>query len=337
MNARQVVVTGRHSIELQDVTLDLATLGPKDVVVKTHYSLISPGTELAGYVGLDMWRKYPYTPGYAACGEVLAVGKDVKDVKPGDMVFSYTGHASHVKSNRLVSRLPAGLDKKLAPFARMAGVSITSLRASEAELGDYVVVLGLGLVGNLAAQLFALSGCEVIGIDPSSSRRDLARKCGTKHVVNPAEEDARKRVHEITRGRMCEVVVEASGVPAVAETAAQYAAKLGEVILVGSPRGEHKSDVTPLLNSIHLWGNGCISFKGAHEWRYPVDRDPNGHIKHSIMRNIEILLGLIADGRLRVKDLLTHVLPPTECKAAYDGLLNKKDEFLGVVFDWTKV
>jgi threonine dehydrogenase-like Zn-dependent dehydrogenase len=136
---------------------------------------------------------------------------------------------------------------------------------------------------------------------------------------------------------MCEVVVEATGAPAVAEKAAQFAAKLGEVVLVGSPRGQHMGDITTLLNCIHLWGNGCVTFKGAHEWRYPVDRDPNGHAKHSIMRNVEILLGLIAEGRLHVKELLTHVLPPTECAKAYEGLRDKKDEYLGVLFDWTGV
>ena len=335
MKAKQIIFTKPSTAELQAVEVDLANLGPNELAIKTHYSLISPGTELACFRGTEGWAKLPMAPGYAGCGEVIATGKDVKDFKTGDMVFSYTKHASHVKTGRMVAKLPAGLESRLAPFARMAAVSITALRVSNAELGDHVAVLGLGLVGNFAAQLFTLAGCEVIGIDPSDRRRELAKTCGARHVIAPAEEDAKKRVAEITKGRMCGTVVEASGAPAVGEKAAQLAGRLGEVILVGSPRGEHPGDITALLNSIHLWGSGCVTFKGAHEWRYPIDRDPNGHVKHSIMRNVDILLRLIAEGRLRVRELLTHVLPPTQCMTAYEGLRDTKDEYLGVLFDWT--
>jgi len=104
---------------------------------------------------------------------------------------------------------------------------------------------------------------------------------------------------------------------------------------VYSPRGEYTGDITALLNQIHLWQNGCVTFKGAHEWRYRIPRDPGGHTKHSLERNVDILLALIAEGRLQVEPLLTHVLPPSECGAAYAGLRDRKDEYLGVVFDWT--
>jgi threonine dehydrogenase-like Zn-dependent dehydrogenase len=142
-------------------------------------------------------------------------------------------------------------------------------------------------------------------------------------------------IADITAGRMCEVVVEATGLSPVGEQAATLAGKQGEVILLGSPRAAHASNVTDLLRSIHLWGEGCITYKGAHEWRYPVARDPNGHTKHSIERNIEILLRLILDGRLRVEELITHTLAPEACAQAYRGLRDSRGEYLAVVFDWT--
>ena len=180
MRTKQIIFTKPRTAELQEIDVDLENLGPNELGIKTHYSLISPGTELACFRGTESWAKLPMMPGYAGCGEVIAVGKDVKNFKTGDMVFSYTKHASHVKTNRMVAKLPAGVDSKLAPFARMAAVSITALRVSNAELGDHVTVLGLGLVGNFAAQLFTLAGCEVIGIDPSDRRMELAKTCGVK-------------------------------------------------------------------------------------------------------------------------------------------------------------
>jgi len=272
-------------------------------------------------------------PGYAGCGEIIGVGSRVTGFQPGDEVFAYTSHASHVKAGALCARMPDGLDPKLGVFARMASVAITALRVSEAELGDTVAVTGLGLVGNLAAQLFAMAGCEVIGIDLSHRRREIARQCGVRHVLD-ASEDVAARVREITGGSLCATVVEATGIPSVAEKSASLAGKLGEVILLGSPRGKHQADLTDFMNQIHLWGK-CVTFKGAHEWRFPVQKDDSGHAKHSLQRNIEILLRLIAEGRLQIAPLLTHVLPPSECVAAYSGLRDRKDEYLGVVFDWT--
>ena len=76
------------------------------------------------------------------------------------------------------------------------------------------------------------------------------------------------------------------------------------MILLGSPRGEHQADVTELLNYVHLWPKGCVTLKGAHEWRYPRVRDNAGYVKHSIERNLEILLRLIAEERLKVRELV---------------------------------
>ena len=332
MKASRICFVAPNQLELQDFDFEAANLGPREIALRTVASLISPGTELACLSGIEGWARMPFVPGYAACGEVIAAGPNA-GVAPGNTVFAYTAHASHARTDRLWAPLPAGLDPTLAVFARMAAVAITSLRVSAAELGDTVAVTGLGLVGNFAAQLFGLAGCEVIGIDPSPRRRALARECGVAHAIDAA--DSAQAVADLTGGRMCACVVEASGAPAVAESAVKLAGKLGEMILVGSPRGEHQTNLTPFLNAVHLWGN-CVTLKGAHEWRYPVAPDPQGQAKHSIGRNVEILLRLIADGRLKVQPLLTHVVSPYAAAAeAYAGLREKKDEYLGVVFDWT--
>lgn len=334
MQAKQIVFPMPNEVELQAFELDLSALKSTDVAIRTHYSLISPGTELACLSGRESWAKLPFVPGYAGCGEVLAVGSEVKGFQVGDRVFSYTKHASVVRGSTLILPLPAALDERRACFARMAAVSITALRVSAAELGDHIAVFGLGLVGNLCAQLFALAGCRVIGIDPSPARRATALRCGVAYALDPSDDTVKAEVADLTRGAMCGTVVEATGIPAVASHAAEIAGKLGEVILLGSPRGEYMGDLTTLLNQVHLWGNGCVTFKGAHEWRFPTRRDAQGQTKHSIERNVEILFALIAEGKLRVDELITHVLSPAEAGAAYAGLRDRKEEYLGVLLDW---
>ena len=335
MNAKRIVFPGPNRVELEDIDFCTDALAPQAAAIRTRYSIVSAGTELACLSGNEGWAKMPFYPGYGSAGEVVAVGSAAQGLKPGDSVFTYGKHASHALTSTVAVPVPDGLDGRIAVFARMAGVSITALRVSEAELGDYVAVYGLGLVGNFAAQLFTLAGCEVIGIDVAPRRLDLAKSCGAAHAISPAQGNVKEAIADITRWEMCRTVVEATGNPKVGEVAADAAAKLGEVILLGSPRGAHEGDVTTLLNRVHLWGNGCVTFKGAHEWRYPTLKDTTGHAKHSIERNIEIILRLMSQGKLSVKPLLTHVLPPAACAQAYEGLRNKKDEYVGVVFDWT--
>lgn len=332
MTGQRVMFTAPNVIELQPYEFSIDNLPADSIAIKSHYTLISPGTEMACLRGVEAWAPPPFNPGYAGTGDIIAVGANVKDRQVGDMVVAYTSHASHVQTTRLHLPLPPGLDPKLAVFARMAAVSMTSVRVACAELGDYVAVTGLGLVGNLAAQLFTLAGCEVIGIDPSAARRELALRCGIRHAID--SDCGPDAVDQITGGQMCSTVVEATGFPPVVEHVAQYAAKSGEVVLLGSPRGEHPCDLTAFANRIHL-SQHDVTLKGAHEWKYPTVNDP--FTKHSLPRNLEILLKLVADGRLHVSELITHVLPPTEAEAAYTGLRDKKDEYLGVVFDWTGV
>lgn len=333
MKGKQLVFTEPWKAELKEYDFDAGKVGDNDVAIKTEYSVVSAGTELAILSGNEGWAKLPFVPGYGGVGKIIAMGKNVKNFSEGDRVFSYTKHQSYANSAIMVVPLPEGIDGKLAVMARIAGVSITSLRVSEAELGDWVAVYGLGLVGNLAAQLFTLAGCNVIGIDLSEKRIELAKKCGVLHTIKP-DADLKERIKDLTSGEMCRSVIESTGVPAVAEKAADIAGNLGEVILLGSPRGEYKTDLTEFLNKIHIAQNGCITFKGAHEWRFPVKPDPRGINRHCIERNIGNILQLISRGKLKVNELISQVASSKNCNKVYEGLRNRKDEYIGVVFDW---
>ena len=334
VTARQVVFPALHEVAVEEAAIDDERLPAGAVLVKAHCTLISAGTEGAKLIGLQK-VDLPFRPGYAAVGEVLEVGAGVTDVAEGGLVFTYGNHASHhiAPAGQPRARVPKGLAPEQAVFTRMAAVAITALRVSEAEPGDTVAVIGLGTVGNFACQLFRLAGCYVIAIDVSARRLEIARECGADFVVNPNDVDLKAAVDEITHGKGTAATVEAAGNPALAIPACEITGKLGEVIWVGSPRGEHQGDYTELLNKVHLWGNGCLTFKGAHEWRYP--RLPREGSKHSIQRNCRQILRWLSEGRLVTGPMHTHTIKPEEAAEAYRGLWEEKDEYLGVVIDWT--
>ncbi|MFX0062678.1 MAG: zinc-binding alcohol dehydrogenase [Candidatus Hermodarchaeota archaeon] len=334
MKAQQIIFPSPGEVELEEFNFNNQNLGATDIAIETEFSIISAGTELAIMEGSESWAPLPFVPGYGSVGEIIAVGESIKRFKLGDRVFTFGKHTSQGLASILTLPVPDDLDSLKAVLSRMAAVSITANRISQAELGDYVSVFGLGLVGNLSAQFFTLCGCEVIGIDISQPRLDLAKKCGIKHIINPIKEDIDSTVSTITNGEMCTSVIEATGIPPVAEQAIRCAGKLGELILLGSPRGEYQSNLTDFLNRSHLISHGCITIKGALEWRFPINR--NSSSKHSIERNLQIIFRLIQENKLKVSNLITHVLSPSKCKEAYQGLKNNKDKFIGVIFDWGK-
>ena len=340
MENLSVLFTDPDRVQVQRIDDDIGQLRAQDVLVQTRYSLISAATELACLSGTQAWFPFPATPGYAAVGEIIAVGEGIRDVAPGDIVHYWGGHKQYCLIDRarpqhICLKLPPDLPLELAPFTRMAIIAMTALRISNIELGDYVGVVGLGTVGNLAGQLAGLQGGRVIGLDLSEGRVELAQRCGLAHalVMNPAtvEDDVRA----ITAGRGVSTLIEATGVPAALPGALPLVGAYGEVILLGTPRGEFQTDLTSVLDYIHLHGHGDLTFKGAHEWRYPVARDP--YVKHSMTRNSEIAMDLIRSGALQVAPLHTHTLSPHDAEAGYRGLQRDKDSTIGVVFDWTGI
>jgi threonine dehydrogenase-like Zn-dependent dehydrogenase len=191
------------------------------------------------------------------------------------------------------------------------------------------VVIGLGMVGNLAAQLYKITGAQVIGVDPSETRRRLAKECGIPYAISGTEAEVAEQVRALTSGRMAQVAVDAVGHSAIALQATRLVADLGEVVVLGSPRCPVPGDLSDVFNAVHYrW----VSIKGALEWTIVTESHrPEDHTQQTRLRG---LFEWIADGRLNFKPLITQVMPPEQIKAAYDGLLHKKDEYVGVVLNW---
>lgn len=338
MKGKRIVVPDSYQVELEDFEINEDSLGPYDALVKLDASLISPGTELAIYTGLDpkthtkgAWCEYPFHPGYAGVGEIVACGDAVKDFKVGDLIYTYMKHASidQVNTQRTCLKVSEKIDVGVVLLGRMAAVSLTALRVSDLDPGDIVAVIGQGLVGNFAAQFFELSGIKTIGIDLKQERLELAEDCGVSYVLNPNDGDLVEKVKSITNGAGVDATVEAIGKSELITLAMDMTRPYGEVILLGSPRAPHQMNITEILSKVHLeW----ITIKGALEWYFP-DKPQKG-MKHSLQRNAEWILQLLVNGKLKTDRLISHRIKPEDFQAAYEGLLNKKEEYLGVVIDW---
>jgi 2-desacetyl-2-hydroxyethyl bacteriochlorophyllide A dehydrogenase len=343
LEAQRVVVRAAGDAALDSFTVSTDDLGPTEVVVRTKVTLISPGTELARWAARagfrDDWRPtFPLTDvGYANIGTVIAAGERV-GVAPGQRVYTMGNHASVVRvdaQRALCAPAPDGLPDEEAVFVRLATVSMTTLHTTTARGGDEIAVVGLGLVGNLAAQVFQACGMVVHAFDLSPARRRLAEACGLRSV-HPAEAmgDFAER---------CRLVIEATGSAPALAAAVDLAADGGEIVMIGAPWGGEANSVpsSRLTRSIFL---RFLRLRSGSEWEIPrqpaplaVSRQPTPPTPASIHGNTVAALRWLADGRLTVAPLITHRLSPAAIQEAYTGLAERKDEYLGVVLRWGEV
>jgi 2-desacetyl-2-hydroxyethyl bacteriochlorophyllide A dehydrogenase len=310
-----------------------SSLQADEVLLETKYSMISPGTELALYTGThigipdpkEKFPKYPFRPGYMAYAEVVEVGSGVTSVKPGDRGLVITPHQSWTVMDRFSRDYYHGFlpvaDPRIALFTRMVEFSLISLRAATVKPGQRVLVLGLGMIGNLTAQLFHAFGYQVVAIDISDGRVQRARKCGLDaHTCDGRIVGA---VAELLGGSSIDCVVEATGAPELVNTALEIVRQKGEVIMASSTRGLVEINVYKYLTK------KAVLIRGAHEAlqsslepRWPPEKSRDWCLEK------------ILDGTIKVDPLRTHELAPEEAKSAYEGLLNKADNYLSVIYQW---
>lgn len=330
MQIRQVVFNGPRNAELQNRALDTSGLLSTEIVVQTEVSLVSQGTEGAAYQGLMMPgggdQAYPQTPGYANVSRVIEVGSDECSFAIGDRVFTMASHVSHARidtKTTLCVKVPEGLESHMAVFARLAMVSMSTLRTSNARLGDHAAVVGLGLVGNLAAQLCQIAGFVTTGIDLIEWRCLLAEECGIKTVLLSPGDEALRPENQL--------VIEATGSASGTMTGIKLTQRHGELSLVGSQWGvgTQNTDALRLLGTIF---EQYVHVRSGWEWQLPVL--PTSFGPSSLVHNAESIMRWLDEGQILVEPMLSHRVAPETADSVYAEMVNHKDSYLGVVFDW---
>jgi threonine dehydrogenase-like Zn-dependent dehydrogenase len=189
-------------------------------------------------------------------------------------------------------------------------------------------VIGLGLIGQLTLRLFAAAGaCPLIGVDPLPGRRALAEGLPGVATIDPDAGDLKSSLRTLNHGSLPDIVVDATGAPAAVRTAMAVVIDGGKVIMVGSPRGV-AGDVDFYWD---LHGRS-ISLIGAHGSAIGVE--PREKFPFARERALRLIVHLLETRRLVLDDLLTHHVHTGELQHMYDGLLHRRDEFLGVTLHW---
>lgn len=319
---KKITFTAHQRAELVE-TPDAATpLGPRQVRGRTLVSLVSPGTELNwGFLG----EKFPAVPGYACVFEVDEVGSEVADLAPGTRVFSPGNHVSRQTAEREgVVPLPEGLAPEKAVFARLMGVSMATLSTTAVRPPARVLVTGLGPVGQMAAQLFALSGYAVTAVDPVEARRATAREAGITDV-RAGTGDGPALTDQV------DLHVECSGHEQAVLDGCRVVRRLGEVVLVGVP-WKRRTELFA-QDILHAVFHRYVVLRSGWEWQVP--RQPVPFVAHSQVGNYRAALEWIAAGRVDVSGM-GIAYAPAEAQTVYEGLLAQTLPTATALFDWRR-
>jgi len=279
--------------------------------------------------------------GYSAAGVVAGVGEGVRGFAPGDRVAcAGVGYASHAEvlsvPQNLCVRVPDRVPFADAAYATLGAIALQGVRLAAPTLGESVVVVGLGLLGQLAAQLLRANGCRIYGVDPDARRVELARALGADAGCAPGEGAAQKII-DWTRGRGADAFVVTAATESSEPVAlAGEASRLkGRVVVVGQvgtdvPRDLYFRRELSLTVSMS-YGPG----------RYDPEYEERGHdyplpyVRWTEGRNLEAFLDLVAAGVVNVERLTTHRFPIAEGARAYDLITGRAGEpHLGVLLEY---
>jgi polar amino acid transport system substrate-binding protein len=279
--------------------------------------------------------------GYSAAGIVAAVADDVSEFKVGDRVAcAGVGFASHAEvlsvPKNLCVHLPEGVSFESGAYGTLGAIALQGVRLAEPTLGESVVVIGLGLVGQLTVQLLKANGCRVFGLDLDQSRVSLALELGADKAIVSNDEAARD-VETWTRGHGADAVLITAATDSnqPIELAARVSRLKGRVIVVGMtgmdiPRPPFFSRELKLIISMS-YGPG----------RYDPEYEERGHdyplpyVRWTEKRNIESFLELIGEKRINVERLTTHRFPIAEADRAYQLISGDVQEpNLGVILNY---
>jgi predicted dehydrogenase len=344
------------------------------VLVRNHYSVISAGTEgktvkdaRLSYLGKAIARKEevkkvistiktiglsdtykimmnkldaPSALGYSCAGEVIAVAGDVVEFIPGDKVACGGNGAVHSEvvavPKNLCVKIPEEISLDTGCFTTIGAIALQGIRQADLRLGENCVVIGLGLVGQLAMQMLNAAGIKSIGIDIDQKMVSLSKELGTALAYERNQEGLEQIINDLTFGHGVDAVIITAATSShdPVDLAGALCRKKGKVIIVGSvPTGfkrpnYYKKELELKMSSSYGPGRHDRSYE-----EQGVDY-PYGYVRWTENRNMQAFVELLKTKKVDLSKVITHVFKFNDAGKAYQMILDKTDSYLGIVLKY---
>lgn len=324
-----------------DCRLDTEELLPPsddELQCKSLYSVISIGTECGQFekkfhpsshriVEMD---KATMT-GYSTAAEVIAVGKNIKDYKVGDIVFCHDRHRQYfnVDTSWRVYHMPEWMDPKEVCWTVILRGGMFAAMECQIQPTDTVVIMGCGVFG-ISATMFAkmMGARRIVAIDPLKERAERAYQFGATHVLVGKTEEVMEQFLELNDGKYADSAVDATAVPSGLAQACNIVRNNGNIALLTDPPHVFEQAVSSNILNRYQHIHGVYIDMTALE--------PNAFgvpLKETHQRIYEAF----KTGDVHVKDMITHIVSPADCQQVYADIYADKSKYLGVLFDWSLI
>ena len=330
-------LTGPRTLNVREEPINLGDIGSNDIVAETIVSVISPGTEVAAYIGLPPLRPmkvYPRVNGYCNVASVLAVGKNVVDIKVGDRVSTHQSHRSAFRCHRskVNSVLKPGDDAVSHATLYLWHLGYYPLIRSKAVAGMNVAIIGLGTLGLASVGAANLAGCNVIAVSDREWARQKAKDLGAKYMVSKKGlRESKSELEQATLGMGVDLVISTSNDWDDWRLALDIARDGGSIAIVGFPgRGTSLPEFNPLASqyiydkelTIYACGNPPACDVSARDVRF------------NLSRNYLYLDEMIRTNRIDGRKLVSEIGAWTELDSIYKRMADREPGLLTVALDW---
>ncbi len=327
MTAQRLVFPGKQKVLLED--FDPGQPGPGQVLVRTHLSLMSTGTENIVFNRLfepgthwDDWVKYPFYPGYAMVGVVEQVGDGVTGLKVGQRVTYRNGHRSHdiVDAARCYP-VPDNVPFEHAAWFALGKITFHAALGAGFTLGDSVLVVGAGPIGQMAVRWARAAGAaSILVVDTAAHRLPLAQAGGATGLISQPITEAREAIVSASGGTRPRVVIDSTGNAAVFAAALGLARDFGRVVILGDTGAPAQQKLSRDVITRGLTIVGVHDGHNTAEWNEKTITT--------------LFFNLAASGRFPLEGLTSHIFAPQDCAEAYATANRDRASTMGLLFDW---
>lgn len=318
-------------------TIDIPAAKDNEITCRALYSLISAGSECISFrrqFDSTMHRcselGHPALVGYSMAAEVIAVGKNVKEYKVGDLVYAHSKHMEYfnIEVGDLVTKIPNYIKPEEACWITVLRAGLFSAQKAQIKVTDSVVIVGLGVFGMASLQFARLMGARrIIAVDPISQRTERAKAFGATHTVTARLQDSFDTIREICNGEDPDSVIDATNQADTLAACCNLCRQDGNVVLIADPPNVNSQCVSSmtLIKYTNIHGIFIDMMTEAVNFNYPA----------TTQKVHETIFDMIHHGRIRVRDMITKFVSPEDVQENYQALYNDRSDELGVVYDWS--
>ena len=320
-----------HILERENPTIKSSFL-----LIKTMFSAVSPGTEI-GLVSISKDREISL--GYSAVGIVEECGENVTDYRVGDIVACYgapyVGHAEYLLvPTTLCAKVPMNVEPKIAALAGIGAIAIHALRVAKLEFGETVIVVGLGLLGQMIAKIANAAAYNVIALDVSEERVSMLQQDGISSfsLMSNMENELMKATNN--QGADAVLLCAGGKRSPLTHESLKWIRNQGKAVIVGDIEPDFPRELMFAKEAQILISRAGGPGRYDKQYELQAMDYPYGYVRWTEGRNVAEYLRLVDENRINVQTFITEIVDFNSAPQAYESLVTKQSQVLTKIISY---